>query len=887
MAIRHWQQFLGHHALVSLARLKMTAALLLLGGAVLIAQPRRAGSVSEGEAVADASGSSENSEAPAPIREDRLGDPLPAGAIARLGTGRSRNGMFKPHFFPDGKTIMTANRHALQFWETATGRLLREISTGSLYVWRTALSADGKQAAATGVFHDSTSSQGALCVWDVSTGKEVRTLTDKERKVEQTSLTFTPDGKQLVSIPGGALSFEDVASGKEVRRRQFSTDILPASALAPDGETVAIAPGANTWKFYLWNWKAEEEPREIKVTRRPLRSICFSPDSKMLAGCGGLEPVIELWEVRSGRVVRTLDMSKESVCAADLAFSPDGKVLAVADSGNRKNFSGGLYLWDLERDRYVHKLLTPGEQVLFTSFSRDGRWVAATTSRGFRVWELRTGRAVAESGAGHSGRLTRIAVSSHRLAATASIDHTVRIWDAATGRQSLKLQHDQPVENVVFAADGTNVITATTMDNTIRIWDINTGKEIKRLPGQERIATGRALGLTPDGRRLLSWADNRSLRIWDVPTGKVLQEHNIPPGDTGKSDREKGNRRELLMAVIGPCSFSPDGAYFILPFFQEFRIYETANGKVWQTIPNNAGGVNSLAISSDGRSFLASIERRGVQSEQHTVSLWELATGKLRSSLSLPGQSAGPVALSPDGGYFAVGLLRTPGEIRLYRLTDPNPVLTFAGFTGKPTLLSFSSDGRLLISGMDNTSALVWQLPSSMGQPSRGMELETIRRLWDDLSSDDAARAYQAILNLAQSPAEVVSFLDKYLQPVAAPDQKRIVQLIKDLDDGRYEVRSTAEAELGKLGELAEANLRRSLADKPSLEARQRLEQLLSRLRGPIRTPRLLQSIRAVEVLERIDSPEARRLMEQLAQGAPAARLTQDASAALTRLRKR
>lgn len=94
----------------------------------------------------------DKSEKPLAPARDRFGDPLPAGAIARLGTGRFRNGNLKPLFFPDGKTLMTAKGHALQFWETASGRLLREIPTGSLYIWRTALSPDGKQAAATGFF---------------------------------------------------------------------------------------------------------------------------------------------------------------------------------------------------------------------------------------------------------------------------------------------------------------------------------------------------------------------------------------------------------------------------------------------------------------------------------------------------------------------------------------------------------------------------------------------------------------------------------------------------------------------------------------------------------------------------------------------------------------
>jgi WD40 repeat protein len=264
------------------------------------------------------------------------------------------------------------------------------------------------------------------------------------------------------------------------------------------------------------------------VTRRPLYCLCFSPDSKLLAGCGQGETVIELWDVGSGKVVRTIDLKKQRVIALDLAFSPDGKLLAVADGGNRKYFSGGLYLWDLERDCYAHQLLTPGEQVLFTNFSADGRLVAATTTGGVRVWEVRTGRAIADSADAHCGLLTGIVVSPQGLTATASDDHTVRIWDTVTGQQRSKLVHDQPIWSMVLTPDGTSIVTATMMDNTIRFWDLKSGKEIKKIPGQKRLATGRALEVTPDGRRLLSWADDRSLRIRDVPTGKLLREHLVP-----------------------------------------------------------------------------------------------------------------------------------------------------------------------------------------------------------------------------------------------------------------------------------------------------------------------------------------------------------------------
>ena len=96
------------------------------------------------------------------------------------------------------------------------------------------------------------------------------------------------------------------------------------------------------------------------------------------------------------------------------------------------------------------------------------------------------------------------------------------------------------------------------MDSSIRVWHMNTGKEINRLPALERFASGRAIGFTPDGRRLLSWADNCSLRIWDAATGKALRRYSIPSVPTGKSDIEIQRIRESLVSM-GPVCFSPDG----------------------------------------------------------------------------------------------------------------------------------------------------------------------------------------------------------------------------------------------------------------------------------------------------------------------------------------
>jgi hypothetical protein len=97
-------------------------------------------------------------------------------------------------------------------------------------------------------------------------------------------------------------------------------------------------------------------------------------------------------------------------------------------------------------------------------------------------------------------------------------------------------------------------------------------------------------------------------------------------------------------------------------------------------------------------------------------------------------------------------------------------------------------------------------------------------------------------------------------------------------------VREKARRELAELGELAEPALRQALSDKPSLEARRRIQALLDNLRAPVTRPELLRSLRAVAVLEDIASSETRRVLEQLARGTPEARLTREAKASLRRL---
>ncbi len=96
--------------------------------------------------------------------------------------------------------------------------------------------------------------------------------------------------------------------------------------------------------------------------------------------------------------------------------------------------------------------------------------------------------------------------------------------------------------------------------------------------------------------------------------------------------------------------------------------------------------------------------------------------------------------------------------------------------------------------------------------------------------------------------------------------------------------RDEAARELGRLAELAEPALRAALKESRSAEVKRRAGGLLARFAAEETVPARLQALRAVELLERIGTPGARKVLESLAQGAPAARLTKEARASLKRL---
>jgi hypothetical protein len=298
--------------------------------------------------------------------------------------------------------------------------------------------------------------------------------------------------------------------------------------------------------------------------------------------------------------------------------------------------------------------------------------------------------------------------------------------------------------------------------------------------------------------------------------------------------------------------------------------------------------VEALALSADGKTLLSGSLDRGVR-------LWDLVSGQEMALLKGHQRPVAAVAFSPDGrlaasagGSLAVSYeVSDPRRIRLWDVVTGKEVGHFEGHTADVTSLTFSPDGTRLVSGMRDTAVLVWDVTGLPRLPPLEVRTEELDGLWKDLASADAFRAHQAVWKMAAASEKAVLFLKEHAGPAPEVDAKQVRRWIADLDSERFSTRAAAARDLEKLGDRAGPALREVLAGKPSAEVRKQAKELLRKAGLLSRSPEVLQRLRAVQVLERIGSPEARRLLEALARGVPAARETREATASLERLAQR
>jgi WD40 repeat protein len=796
-------------------------------------------------------------------RTDRYGDPLPDGAIGRLGTTRLRHGgmAVSVALSPDGKTVASAGREGtVSLWEVSTGKELHRIrpDIGPVFV---TFSPDGKTLAVRLQI-------GHAEVWDVSIWKKLF------KKGRVGAIAFAPDGKTLLS--GGRDSKGrpvvvqwEATTGNEIRRFAGHDGEINALALSPDNKTLvsaAMADRNDNREVIIWDALTRKARNQFKERDDPVSTIAFSPDGKTLAWGDSYKTIF--WDVGKGKEIRRWKAGEEWTTA--LAFAPNFKVVAFS---GYKDYT--IRLVDRGTGKEIRKLAGHSSPVQSVSFSANGKTLASGGyDHAIRLWDVATGKPL-HTFEGHNQGVAAVAYSPDgRLIASGGTsgfigfdepsEPTILLWDVASTRVVRRLKgHKAGVTSIRFSPTGKRLASGSS-DKTVRLWNPTTGKELAQLSEHNNGMGVTAISFSPD-EEMLATADGRTVKLWEVKTGERIR----------TIFHEGKNERTNCVA------FSPDGKTLAVGYGTHIRLCSVTTGEGVQALERHQEEITSVVFSPDGK-MLAS-----TSNSDRSVRLWDPATGKeiRRIDVKAAGENLW-VVFSPDSKYLA--FYGDTEAIRLWEVATGKEVARFAGHRDMIGSVAFCPGGRVLASGGWDTSILLWDLTGGMDGSRMSLPAWSkadLQTRWADLAGPDAAIAFRTAWQFVDRPREAIPFIVDQLKPVPSVPEKRILQLIADLDNERFEKRRTAAKELEVVGQGAEACLRRTLDGKPSAEVRRQATQLLEKIEAT-KVVEALRLLRTIQILENTGSAEAMKVLADLAKNAPETRLKQEAKASLERLKR-
>lgn len=571
------------------------------------------------------------------------------------------------------------------------------------------------------------------------------------------SLAYAASSK-LIATPGGfgQIFLYNAVDGALVRVLRGHEGAVTAVAFSPDG--AKLASGDEFGIIKIWSVDEGTVSQEWSTHReRAITGLLFSPEGNLLVSTGG-DGKVNVWKTEDWSLVR--QFWQDAVTTASLAFSADGKVLAIGgfqtiliqvsdwkELRRLQDFSRALAfspdgqflalsgfeeitLVRVSDGQTLRVLRGHADYVNYLAFSHDGKLLAsASQDKTIALWNPITGR-VLRTMTRHNAPVRVVLFSEDdRQLISIGDDRTIRFWRTADGIQIRQIQGDLAGPTYTIAVSPSGSLVAAAQDNEIQILNLADGKLVRTLTGHQALVTD--LEFSPDGKILASSScavellpdqgcPQGEIRFWDLSSGQLI------------SIWGKGHG-ELVVDI----AFSPDGKFLAAVDISEDAVLWRVDDatEVWRLSDSSRPVVFSpdgqcLALGSLGRWSEGGIAIRRVTDGEATIILkdygtsavfssdgrilivassdyirfWDIATGKLLRTLTWHTESVFALGISLDGKRLVSG--SDDRTIKLWRVEDGSLIGSLLGYTGRVTSVAFSLDDKFVISaGEDGVAA--------------------------------------------------------------------------------------------------------------------------------------------------------------------------------------
>lgn len=813
-------------------------------------------------------------------RTDLFGDPLPPGALVRMGTVRYAQGDSTygyPELAPDHKTFVTVSNHTpygsgrvVCLWDAATGKELRHLQDPVFDYYHAFFLKREPLLVTIGVSRKPIRGDTyayAMHFWDPVTWKKM------PRQIQATDYHFEPwaissDEKWLACAGRNPpVVVRELKTGQQLATWHEVESRIQGLAFSADGKMLAISCDK---AIHLWDWREKRQIRRLSGFPEDVVSLQFSSDGKWLTGAIYNEG-LRVWETAGLTEVRRL---KDGV-----RFFPDSKKVIATATGVIRDIASAKEVGRFENCKDCQTL----------EFSADGKTATGYAHGRIRRWDAASGKDLTPPyPAVNRMMIHQIGfLPDGQTAVSGSPDGGVHLWDAATGTLRRTLVAGTVWDGWHFlrvAADGTIIVVRNKRLSFFKNDKALAEIELTDFP-EKALAS---INISADGKYLV--LAGRLIQVWDVSSRKPLASFPTPEDARVETVAIAGNGRHIAASVgHGVC------------------LLDARTGAVGRTLaerppppPRKDGelghdgsgfayfhGVQALSFSPDGELLACSGHPDG------TVQLVDVFHGRKRHVLASPPHFKSNhyqlhnVVFSPDGRMVAVEH-EWSGVIDIFETASGQRRRRFRGHRSYQTALAFSPDGSKLASGNRDATILIWDVFGRVTHPPPNLEPPTpaeLDALWTRLMDADAERACLAMGRLLRVPEVSAPFLRQRLLGRKSSEAARLKNWLADLDSEQFHRRDKAAQELARHLASAEPILKEALAGNPSLEVRRRIEALLRKLQFKPPCLEVLRDLRALEVLEHIGGKSVEEVMREIAEGTYHPCLAAAAKAARQRLR--